>query len=98
MRSRCLVPSLSRAEARSVITSYSRHYTKLYDSIIAEGKIHMAWLAIVGSFSVNGVAALHTELLKGVELKDWYELFPAKFNNKTNGVTQRRWLASYNFV
>ncbi len=65
-------------------------------SIIAEGKIHMAWLAIVGSFSVNGVAALHTELLKGVELKDWYELFPAKFNNKTNGVTQRRWLASAN--
>lgn len=65
-------------------------------SIIAEGKVHMAWLAIVGAFSVNGVAALHTELLKSVELKDWYEFYPGKFNNKTNGVTQRRWLASAN--
>ena len=65
-------------------------------AIIADGKIHMAWLAIVGCFSVNGVAALHTELLKNVELSDWYGLYPAKFNNKTNGVTQRRWLLSAN--
>jgi len=56
----------------------------------------MAWLAIHGSFSVNGVAALHTELLKTQELKDWAELYPKKFNNKTNGVTQRRWLMSAN--
>lgn len=65
-------------------------------AIIGDGKIHMAWLAIVGCFSVNGVAALHTELLKTVELADWHELFPHKFNNKTNGVTQRRWLLSAN--
>ena len=65
-------------------------------SIIANGKIYMAWLAIHGCFSVNGVAALHTELLKTQELKDWAELYPQKFNNKTNGVTQRRWLLSAN--
>jgi len=65
-------------------------------TIIGDGMIRMAWLAIVGCFSVNGVAALHTELLKSVELADWFELYPAKFNNKTNGVTQRRWLRSAN--
>lgn len=65
-------------------------------SIIGEGKIHMAWLAIAGSFSVNGVAALHTEILKTKELADWYDLYPQKFNNKTNGVTQRRWLLTAN--
>ena len=56
----------------------------------------MAYLAIVGSHSVNGVAALHTEILKHQELKDFYELYPEKFNNKTNGITQRRWLLHAN--
>ncbi len=65
-------------------------------AIIGEGVVKMAWLAIVGSHSVNGVAALHTEILKNEELKDWYELFPEKFNNKTNGVTQRRFLLMSN--
>lgn len=65
-------------------------------SIIGNGMINMAWLAIVGCFSVNGVAALHSELLKNNELVDWSELYPEKFNNKTNGVTQRRWLLSAN--
>ena len=65
-------------------------------SIIGDGMIRMAWLALVGCFSVNGVAALHTELLKTTVLSDWYALYPAKFNNKTNGVTQRRWLRSAN--
>ena len=65
-------------------------------SIIHNGRIHMAWLAIHAGFSVNGVAALHTELLKTQELKDWAELYPKKFNNKTNGITQRRWLVSAN--
>ncbi|NLM01703.1 MAG: glycogen/starch/alpha-glucan phosphorylase [Treponema sp.] len=64
--------------------------------IISNGMIHMAWLAIHASFSVNGVAALHTEILKNQELKDWSELYPEKFNNKTNGVTQRRWLLNAN--
>jgi glycogen phosphorylase len=65
-------------------------------SIIEEGhdpQVRMAHLAMVGSFSVNGVAALHTELLKEGLFHDFYELWPEKFNNKTNGVTQRRWMA-----
>ena len=65
-------------------------------AIIADGQIRMAWLAIVGSHSVNGVAALHTEILKNEELKDFYVLYPEKFNNKTNGITQRRWLLQSN--
>jgi starch phosphorylase len=68
-------------------------------SLIAEGSepmIRMAHLAIVGSFSVNGVAALHSELLVNGLFRDFAELWPKKFNNKTNGVTQRRWLAACN--
>lgn len=61
--------------------------------IIRDGQVHMAHLAIVGSFSVNGVAALHTQILKFQEMKEFYELYPEKFNNKTNGITHRRWLA-----
>jgi len=72
---------------------HQRHHRM---AIIADGVVKMAWLAIVGSHSVNGVAALHTEILKKEELKDWYELFPEKFNNKTNGVTQRRFLLKSN--
>jgi len=65
-------------------------------SIIADGMINMAWLAMAMSFSVNGVASLHTELLKKDVLGDWYAIWPHKFNNKTNGVTQRRWLRKSN--
>ncbi len=61
-------------------------------AIIAHGQVRMAYLAIVGSFSVNGVAALHSELLKSRVLRDFYEMWPNKFSNKTNGVTQRRFL------
>lgn len=61
-----------------------------------EPRVRMAYLAIVGSFSVNGVAALHTELLKAGLFKDFYEVWPEKFNNKTNGVTPRRWLSGAN--
>ena len=61
-----------------------------------EKKVRMAFLAIVGSFSVNGVAKLHSELLCDGLFKDFYELYPKKFNNKTNGVTPRRWIASAN--
>ena len=61
-------------------------------AIIYDGQVRMAYLAIVGSFSVNGVAKLHTEILKKQELRDFYEMMPEKFNNKTNGITQRRFL------
>ena len=61
-------------------------------SIIQGDLIHMAWMSIYGTFATNGVAAIHTEILKNEELKDWYELFPERFQNKTNGVTQRRWM------
>lgn len=83
------------------LTEVARHWpgdkarlTRL--SIIEEGteqQVRMAHLAIVGSFSVNGVAALHSELLQKGLFNDFYQLWPEKFNNKTNGVTQRRWLA-----
>lgn len=65
-------------------------------AIIQGNMIHMAWLAIYGSHTINGVAALHTEILKKKELKDWYEIYPERFQNKTNGITQRRWLLQSN--
>ena len=61
-------------------------------AVIYDGQVRMAHLAIAGSFSVNGVARLHTEILKNQELKDFYQMMPQKFNNKTNGITQRRFL------
>ncbi len=61
-------------------------------AILYNGQVRMANMAIAGSFSVNGVARLHTEILKNQELKDFYEMMPEKFNNKTNGITQRRFL------
>ena len=66
--------------------------TRFATQIIKDNLIHMTNLAIYASFSVNGVAKLHTEILKNETFKEFYSLFPEKFNNKTNGVTQRRWL------
>ncbi|MDO5733049.1 MAG: glycogen/starch/alpha-glucan phosphorylase [Eubacteriales bacterium] len=63
-----------------------------YLAPIGNGKVRMAWIACYMAYSINGVAALHTEILKSDTLKDWYKIFPEKFNNKTNGVTPRRWL------
>lgn len=65
-------------------------------AIIHDGQVRMAYMAIAGSFSVNGVAKLHTEILEKQELKDFYEMTPEKFNNKTNGITQRRFLLHAN--
>ena len=65
-------------------------------SIIQDGQIHMARLAVVGSHSVNGVAAIHSDILKNNTLRVFHEFYPGKFNNKTNGVTQRRWLIGSN--
>ena len=86
------------------LTEVSRHWPGDTDvlarmSLIQEGpekRIRMAYLAIVGSFSVNGVAELHSRLLKQGLFRDFAHLWPEKFNNKTNGVTQRRWLAACN--
>jgi len=64
--------------------------------IVNHNKVRMAWLAIGYSTAVNGVAALHTEILKTKELQDWYAIYPNKFQNKTNGITPRRWLALCN--
>ncbi len=73
-------------------------YSELIDKMspLADGKVQMAWMAIYGSHSVNGVAALHTDILKNETLKDWYQIYPEKFSNKTNGVTPRRWLRTCN--
>ena len=65
-------------------------------AILYDGQVKMAHLAIAAGYSVNGVARLHTEILKNQELRDFYEMFPEKFNNKTNGITQRRFLAHGN--
>ncbi|MCR4694615.1 MAG: glycogen/starch/alpha-glucan phosphorylase [Pseudobutyrivibrio sp.] len=66
-------------------------------AILADGQVKMAHMAIAASYSVNGVAALHTEILKNVSLHDFYEMYPEKFNNKTNGITQRRFLMHGNY-
>ena len=65
-------------------------------AIIKDGMVHMAHLAIIGSHSINGVAKLHTEILKTKELKDFYNIYPNKFNNKTNGIMHRHWLLNSN--
>lgn len=67
-----------------------------YMAPISNGRIHMAWIACYAAYSINGVAALHTEIIKRETLKDWYEIWPERFNNKTNGVTPRRWLNQCN--
>ncbi|MBS7260514.1 MAG: glycogen/starch/alpha-glucan phosphorylase [Treponema sp.] len=92
-----IVEEINRRLLIELRQKYPNDYEKhQHMSIIHNDKVYMAWLAIHACFSVNGVAALHTELLKTKELKDWYDLYPAKFNNKTNGITQRRWLLNAN--
>ena len=65
-------------------------------AILMDGQVRMANMAIIAGFSVNGVARLHTDILKTQQLRDFYEMMPEKFNNKTNGITQRRFLAHGN--
>ncbi|MBD3689914.1 glycogen/starch/alpha-glucan phosphorylase [Nanchangia anserum] len=67
-----------------------------YMAPVSGGKVHMAWIACYAAFSINGVAALHTEIIKRETLKDWHDVWPERFNNKTNGVTPRRWLNQCN--
>ncbi|HOT45600.1 MAG TPA: glycogen/starch/alpha-glucan phosphorylase [Spirochaetota bacterium] len=91
-----IIYEINRRLLRDIWEAYPNDNGRLARmSIIAEGaekQVRMAILAIVGSHSVNGVAALHTEILKNSVFRDFYELWPEKFNNKTNGITQRRWL------
>lgn len=92
-----IIEEINRRLCIELVQKYGNNPSKLHDmSIISDGQIKMAYLAIVGSHSVNGVAKLHTEILKNQELKDFYEFYPEKFNNKTNGITQRRWLLHAN--
>ncbi len=67
-----------------------------YMAPVSNGFVHMAWIACYASYSINGVAALHTEIIKRETLKEWHDVWPEKFNNKTNGVTPRRWLKQCN--
>lgn len=92
-----IVEEINRRFCAELIKKYGNGANKIHKmAIVADGQTRMAWLAIVGSHSVNGVAALHTEILKHQELKDFYDIYPEKFNNKTNGITQRRWLGRAN--
>ncbi len=88
-----IVEEINRRFLALLQEKYSGDYSKVQKmAIVYDGQVRMANLAIVGGFSVNGVAALHTEILKKEQLKDFYELWPEKFSNKTNGITQRRFL------
>ena len=88
-----IIEEINRRFIIEVQAKYPGNYDKIKKmAIIYDGQVKMAHLAIVAGFSVNGVARLHTEILKNQELKDFYEMMPQKFNNKTNGITQRRFL------
>ena len=88
-----IVEEINRRFLDQIRQAYPGNQEKIAKmSIIYDGQVKMAHMAIAGSFSVNGVARLHTEILKNQELKDFYEMMPEKFNNKTNGITQRRFL------
>ena len=88
-----IVEEINRRFVNEVQRKYPGNQDKLAKmAIIYDGQVKMANLAIVAGYSVNGVARLHTEILKNQQLKDFYQMFPEKFNNKTNGITQRRFL------
>ncbi len=92
-----IVEEINRRFILQIQASFPNNSDKIRTmAIVYDGQIRMANLAIAAGFSVNGVAALHTEILKTKVLKDFYELFPQKFNNKTNGITQRRFLLHAN--
>lgn len=88
-----IIDEINRRHLERVRDAYPGDESKVRAlSIIQDGQVHMARLSIVGSHSVNGVAKLHTEILKSTTLHEFYEYYPEKFNNKTNGITHRRWL------
>ncbi len=88
-----IIEEINRRFVLDIQRTYPDDYSKVEKmAIIYDGQVKMAHLAIAASFSVNGVARLHTEILKNQELNDFYLMMPEKFNNKTNGITQRRFL------
>ena len=88
-----IIEEINRRFILEIQAKYPGNYEKIKKmAIIYDGQVKMAHLAIAAGYSVNGVARLHTEILKNQELKDFYEMMPEKFNNKTNGITQRRFL------
>ena len=88
-----IIEEINRRFVLEIQEKYPGNYDKIKKmAILYDGQVKMAHLAIVAGYSVNGVAKLHTEILKKQELKDFYEMMPQKFNNKTNGITQRRFL------
>ena len=88
-----IIEEINRRFIIEIQNRYPGNYEKIKKmAIIYDGQVKMAHLAIVAGYSVNGVARLHTEILKNQELRDFYEMMPEKFNNKTNGITQRRFL------
>ena len=92
-----IIEEINRRFILEIQAKYPGNYEKIKKmAIIYDGQVKMAHLAIAAGYSVNGVARLHTEILKNQELKDFYELMPQKFNNKTNGITQRRFLLHAN--
>ncbi|QMS84297.1 glycogen/starch/alpha-glucan phosphorylase [Candidatus Xianfuyuplasma coldseepsis] len=91
-----IIEEINRRFCKGLLDSNYPQETVTKLAIIADGVVKMAHLAIVGSFSVNGVAALHTDILKNIEMRDFNTLYPEKFNNKTNGITHRRWLLHSN--
>ncbi len=92
-----IIHEINERFCRELWRTYPGEWGKIEKmSIISYGEIRMAHLAIVGSFSVNGVAALHTEILQKREMKSFYQLTPEKFTNKTNGIAHRRWLLKAN--
>ena len=92
-----IVQEIDRRFVEDVRAKYPGNEEKVKKmAILWDGQVRMANMAIVAGYSVNGVAQLHTEILKNQELKDFYQMFPEKFNNKTNGITQRRFLAHGN--
>jgi starch phosphorylase len=93
-----IIEEINRRFCLEVVNKYSSDSAQkvMKMAIIADGQVKMAHLAIVAGYSVNGVARLHTEILKNQELKDFYQMYPWKFNNKTNGITQRRFLLHAN--
>ena len=92
-----IIEEINRRFILEIQAKYPGNYEKIKKmAIIYDGQVKMAHLAIAAGYSVNGVARLHTEILKNQELKDFYEMMPEKFNNKTNGITQRRFLLHAN--